>query len=216
MLMELTKKALALPAVFDTYQSLIGAPECHRRFIHDMVRPMPGERILDLGCGVGASLRYMPETIDYVGIDVSEPYITKATADYGHRAKFICADVTTLNASEIGTFDRAFCFGVLHHFSDDVAAHAVKFLRTVVKAGGIFVSIDPCHVPGQHVIAKLIIDNDRGEYVRNPAGFERIISDLGQVRTEIRHDLLRIPFTQIVMWVAVECKARLGPSVKTS
>ena len=179
MLMELAKKALASPVVFDTYQSLIGAPECHRRFIHDMVRPVPGERILDLGCGVGASLRHMPDTIDYVGIDVSEAYITKATADYGHLAKFVCADVTTLNAAVLGTFDRAFCFGVLHHLSDDVAAQVVKFLRTVVKPGGIFVSIDPCLVPGQHVVAKVIIDNDRGEYVRDRAGFERIIIRLG-------------------------------------
>jgi len=55
MLMELAKKALASPGVFGTYQSLIGAPGCHRRFIHEMVRPIRGERILDIGCGVGAS-----------------------------------------------------------------------------------------------------------------------------------------------------------------
>jgi SAM-dependent methyltransferase len=216
MLKELAKKALASPVVFATYQSLIGAPECHRRFIHDMVRPIPGERILDVGCGVGASLRYIPDTVDYVGIDVSEAYITKAKADYGDRAKFICADVTTLDAAALGTFDRAFSFGVLHHLSDDVAARAVKFVRSVVKPGGIFVSIDPCQVPGQHIVAKLIIENDRGEYVRDPAGFQRIISGLGQVRTEIHHDLLRIPFTQIVMSVVVEREAGLGRAAETS
>jgi hypothetical protein len=93
---------------------------------------------------------------------------------------------------------------VLHHFSDDVAAQAVDVVRRVVKPGCIFVSINPCHVPGQNVVAKLIIDNDRGEYVRDPAGFERIISGLGQIHTEIYHDLLRIPYTQIVMRGEIE------------
>ena len=203
MLMELAKKALASPVVFDTYQSLIGAPECHRRFIHEMVRPIPGERVLDIGCGVGASLRYMPDTVDYLGVDISEAYIARAKADYGLRGKFICADITTLDAGVLGMFDRAFCFGVLHHLSDTMVAQAVNFVRRLVKPGGVFVSIDPCYVPGQHVVAKLINDHDRGEYIREPAGFERIISGLGQVHTTIYSDLLRIPYTQIVMQVEV-------------
>lgn len=207
MVMALAKKALALPIVFDAYQTLIGAPECHRRFVHDMVKPMQGQRILDVGCGVGASLRYVPSTVEYVGVDVSEAYIAKAKADYGARFKFICGDVTTLEATALGTFDLAFSFGVLHHLSDEAVAQLVKFVRRVVKPGGIFVSIDPCLVPGQRRIAKLIIDNDRGEYVRDPAGFERVVADLGQVRTKIHHDLLRIPYTQIVMWVVVGGKA---------
>lgn len=203
MLMELAKKALASPVVFDTYQSLIGAPECHKRFIHDMVAPVPGERVLDVGCGVGASVRYIPDSVDYLGIDISEAYISRAKADYGIRGKFICADITTLDADMLGTFDRAFCFGVLHHLSDAMVADAVKFVRRAVKPGGIFVSIDPCYVPGQHVVAKLIIDHDRGEHIRDPAGFQRVISGLGQVHTKIYSDLLRIPYTQIVMRVEV-------------
>jgi SAM-dependent methyltransferase len=203
MLMELAKKALASPGVFDTYQSLIGAPGCHRRFIHEMVRPIRGERILDIGCGVGASLRYMPASVDYVGVDISEPYIARAKADYGLKGKFICADIATLDAGVLGVFDRAFCFGVLHHLSDALVAHAVKFIRRAVKPGGVFVSIDPCCIPGQHLLARLINHHDRGEYIRDPAGFERVISGLGQVHTTIYSDLLRIPYTQIVMRVEV-------------
>ena len=216
MLMELAKKALASPVVFDTYQSLVGAPECHRRFIHDMVTPVPGERVLDVGCGVGASLRYIPASIDYLGIDISEAYISKAKADYGHRGTFICADITTLDAGVLGTFDRAFCFGVLHHLSDAMVAQAVRFVRRVVKPGGIFVSIDPCRVPGQRAVARLIIDHDRGEYIRDPGGFQRIVSDLGQVHTKIYSDLLRIPYTQIVMRVEVGGESALTDSPKVS
>jgi SAM-dependent methyltransferase len=216
MFIELAKKALASPVVFRTYQSLIGAPECQRRFIHGMVAPTPGERVLDVGCGVGASLRYIPDSVDYLGIDISEAYISRAKADYGQRGKFICADITTLDAGALGTFDRAFCFGVLHHLSDAMVAQAVKFVRRVVKPGGVFVSIDPCRVPGQHAVARLIIDHDRGEYIRDPAGFQRIVSDLGQVHSKIYSDLLRIPYTQIVMRVEVADAAAPGNSAKAS
>jgi SAM-dependent methyltransferase len=203
MLMDLAKKALASPAVFVTYQSIVGAPECHRRFIHEMVKPVPGERVLDIGCGVGASLRYMPASVDYVGVDVSEPYIVRAKAQSRLKGKFICADIATLDGGMLGMFDRAFCFGVLHHFSDAMVAHAVKFVRRVVKPGGVFVSIDPCYVPGQNLIAKLINDHDRGAYIRDPAGFERIVSSLGHVHAKIYNNLLRIPYTQIVMRVVI-------------
>jgi SAM-dependent methyltransferase len=203
MIVELAKKALALPIVFDSYQALIGAPECHRHFILDVVQPQAGEHVLDIGCGVGASLRYMPDGVAYVGIDISESYIAKAKADYGERGKFICADVTKIDSAALGTFDRAFCFGVVHHLPDAVAAEAVGFVSRVVKAGGLFATIDPCRVPGQNAIAKLLIDHDRGEFIRSPSEFERIISPLGQIHTEIRHDLLRIPYTQIIMRVAV-------------
>ena len=104
----------------------------------------------------------------------------------------------------LGTFDRAFCFGVLHHLSDGVAARGDGSRAACRQAGGVFVSIDPCHIPAQHVVAKLLIEHDRGEYVRDPAGFERIISSLGEVRTTIYNDLLRIPYTQIVMRVENE------------
>ena len=213
---ELAKKALALPLVFDSYQALIGAPECHRHFIHDVVQPQAGERVLDIGCGVGASVRYMPDGVDYVGIDVSEPYIVKAKADYGERGKFICADVAKVGSAALGTFDRAFSFGVLHHLPDAVAVETVEFVRRVVKPGGLFATIDPCHVPRQNPIAKLLIDHDRGRFVRSQSEFERIVSPLGQVHAEIHHDLLRVPFTQVVMRVAVTREAGTERSAKAA
>jgi SAM-dependent methyltransferase len=202
-IMDLARKALASATIYDTYQSLIGAPKCHERFIRDMVKPRSGERILDIGCGVGASVRYLPTDISYVGIDISEHYIARARTNYGDRGEFICADAGALSAKTLGAFDRAFSFGVLHHLSNEAAERVVQLVRRVVKPGGTFVTIDPCHEARQHPVAKLLIANDRGEYIRDPVGFERIVAGLGTVRTKVHHNLLRITFSQIVMEVEV-------------
>jgi SAM-dependent methyltransferase len=197
-------KILAAPSIYDFSQSLVGAPRCHSRFINEMVGPQRGERVLDLGCGVGASIKFMPDDVDYVGLDLSEPYIETARARYGKRGTFICSDVSALDAPSIGVFDRAFSFGVLHHLSDQVAASAIDLVRRVVRPGGVFATIDPCFVPGQSSIARFLAANDRGKYVRDQAGFERLVSDLGPVRSRVFHDLLRIPYTQLVMQVTLK------------
>lgn len=35
-------------------------------------------RVLDVACGTGTNLRYLPETVEYVGIDISEAMLQKA------------------------------------------------------------------------------------------------------------------------------------------
>jgi SAM-dependent methyltransferase len=196
-------RILAAPTIFDFSQWLAGAPDCHARFISEMVQPARGERILDIGCGVGASVKFLPDGVDYVGIDVSGPYIETARTRHGKRGTFICSDVSLLDSSNIGTFDRAFSFGVLHHLSDSVAASAIDLVRRVVRPGGMFATIDPCFVPGQSPIARFLISHDRGKYVRDQQGFERLVSDLGTVQSRVFHNLLRHPSTQLVMQVTL-------------
>ena len=201
--MAASERLLAIPIVYDTYQWMIGAPGCHARFISEMVCPLAGERILDLGCGVGASAKFLPDNISYVGLDVSSEYIEMARRRYGNKRKFICADVTSIDEEELGTFDRAFCFGVLHHLSDSEVFGVKSLIQKVVRPGGKFVTIDPCYENGQAAIAKFLIDHDRGAYVRSRAGFEHLLAGIGSVQSHVYHDLLRIPYTQIVMQLTV-------------
>lgn len=200
-MIDLAKKALAIPSLFDGYQWLVGSPRCHKRIMSEMVQPGTGERVLDIGCGVGESVRHLSPSVRYVGIDISERYITRAKKDYGDRGQFFCMDASSADANSLGIFDRAFAFGVLHHISDDAANGIVDLVRRVVRPGGVFVTIDPCHVPGEHPIAKFFIKHDRGRYVRDVEGFRRLVLSLGTIRSQVFHDLLRIPFTQIVMVV---------------
>jgi SAM-dependent methyltransferase len=115
-----------------------------------------------------------------------------------NRSEFTCLDLAKPDAGQLETFDRAFAFGVLHHLSDELAEPLVELVRQVLRPGGRFASIDPCYVTGQSRIAKWVIDNDRGLYVRDVTAYKTILSKLGEIEIRVHHDLYRIPFTQIV------------------
>jgi SAM-dependent methyltransferase len=199
----LANKLLAVPFAYDFSQWLVGARRCHAFFMSEMVRPQPGERVLDVGCGVGACLRDVPDKVEYVGIDLSAPYIEAARAQYGDRGTFICADVASVDASSIGTFDRAFSHGLLHHLPDEAVAHTVDLLQRVVRPGGIYVTLEPCYLPDQSSLARFLIANDRGKFVRDQPGWEHLVSGLGTVHSHIFHDLLNVPYTLIIMQVTL-------------
>jgi SAM-dependent methyltransferase len=202
-LSDVAKSALSVSWVFGLYQSLVGAPACHRRFIESFVRPKAGDRVIDLGCGIGASLEHLPQSISYVGVDLSPQYIEAARARYPGRGTFVCSDVATVDLSDAGPFDLAISFGVLHHL-DDVAAEAmVGLAHRVVRPGGQLVTIDPCRVENQAPIARLLIDHDRGRYIRDAERYRRLFEPWGRVETEVVSDMLRIPYSMIVARLAI-------------
>jgi SAM-dependent methyltransferase len=201
-LLEAAKSALSVSAVFQTYQRLVGAPACHRRFIDSYVQPRAGDRVVDLGCGTGASLEHLPSTVGYVGVDVSQAYIDTARARFD-RGTFLCSDILTVDLSAYPPFDLAISFGVLHHLDERAARGLVAVARRVVRPGGYLVTIDPCRVAGQPLVARMLIENDRGRYIRNPDDHARLFGGDGHVKTTVLSDMLRIPYSMIVAQLRV-------------
>jgi hypothetical protein len=96
------KEYLAHPTLLDAYQAVIGTPRCHVWFIEETLQAKAGERVLDI-CSVEASLRYLPDGVRYIGVDVSERCIRMARMRYGERGEFICLDLAQVDGDEIGT-----------------------------------------------------------------------------------------------------------------
>ena len=97
--------------------------------------PRPGETILDVGCGCGATTLELAGRVApggaVTGVDISAPMLAVAEARAGGRARFLLADAQThaLPAAN-GVFSR---FGVMF-FADPAAAFAN--IRMALEPGG--------------------------------------------------------------------------------
>ena len=194
-------RVLNVPALYGAYQWLVGAPRCHETFIREYVRPRPGEEVLDIGCGVGASVPHLPANVRYVGLDIDPDYIASARSKHGGRGRFLCADVADVMPEDLGRFDRAFSFGVLHHLDDAAAQRFFGLAKACLRRGGRFVTLDPCLRPDDHPVARYLISQDRGRHVRTEAGYRALAGAHGQVEAHIETTLLNVPYTQIAMAV---------------
>lgn len=196
-MLDVARRSLSVPAVYDLYQRMVGAPTMIDRFVQDYVRPRAGQRLLDLGCGTGAVVPHLPEDIELLGVDIHEPYIRAAAERYGHRANFRCADASDKSIDLGEPFDTAFATGVLHHVSDAQARSLVEGALARLKPGGRFAAIDPTIAEGQGWVSRTIVKSDRGGFVRSPAEMGRLLAGLG-ARLEVVDDMLRIPFAQVI------------------
>ena len=99
----------------------------------------PGERVLDLGCGGGATTLAIAEAVGpqgaALGLDIAPMLVEAATrraAEAGSAARFVCADAASATLDE-PPFDRLFSrFGSMF-FADPVPAFAN--LRAMLKPG---------------------------------------------------------------------------------
>jgi SAM-dependent methyltransferase len=197
------KSALSLPSLFGFYQWVVGAPGCHRRFLEVFAKPRSGDRVVDLGCGTGASLAHLPEGISYVGVDISPEYIQAAHERFGARGTFLCSDLVNADLSQFPPFDLAISFGVLHHLNDAEAQAVLRLARRIVRPGGRVVTIDPCYVRDQPRIARFLNDHDRGRHIREAEEYRRLFASHGPIETTVLSDMLRIPYTMIAATLLV-------------
>lgn len=195
--LDLVRRPLATPAVFDLYQRLVGAPQMLERFVERWIQPRESDRLLDIGCGTGAMVPHLPRNIELVGIDISEPYIRAATARYGHIGEFYVADAADQSLDLGASFDVAYASGVLHHIPDDLARSVIAGALSRLKTGGRFVAIDPTLIAGQGWLSRNLVKADRGQFVRSPEQLADLMRHLAPSFTVVT-DMLNIPYAQVV------------------
>ena len=116
-------------------------------FLAETLRPRPGNRILDVGCGEGTAEvrigRLHVSQIRLVGIDLVFDRVKTAkqqAAGHNQRAGFAAADACRLPfRSE--TFDSTFCVAVLQHIAD--LDTAVRECARVTVKGGRVLAVEP-------------------------------------------------------------------------
>jgi SAM-dependent methyltransferase len=196
-----TRRLLAVPRLYELLQVAVGSNASHRRFVSEYLRPRPGDRVLDVGCGTGRVLRALPPGVSYLGLDASPEYIRAAREAWGDRGEFRCVDVREAALPE-SSFELVMTMGVLHHLDDEGCAGLASLAARSLTPGGRFVAIEPAHAEGQGRIAGWLIGHDRGEHVRSAEGYAALArAAFPSVKASTRDDLLRVPYTHAV----IEC-----------
>lgn len=193
------RAVLSSPRVYDTFQRLMGGHVGRTDFAENVVRARPGARILDIGCGTGDLLAYLPGGVDYHGWDISAAYIDAARARFGARGTFHCGMVREADLLGQPPFDLVIASGVLHHLNDDEVRGFARLARTALAAHGRLATIDPVWAPGQHPLARALIARDRGQHVRTPDAYAALVrAAFPHVTGTLRHRRW-VPYTHWMM-----------------
>ena len=148
-----------------------------RRFAQETIRAREGDRVLDIGCGPGALLRYLPQAT-YIGFDGSSAYIERARQASGGRGTFICDDVGNFARHALPPVDIAVAIGILHHLDDEAVQGLFRDIAATLKPGARLITVDPCFHADQSALQRFVVRNDRGMHVRQ---FERYVELAGAV-----------------------------------
>jgi SAM-dependent methyltransferase len=116
-------------------------------FLSETLRPRPGTRILDVGCGEGTAVlslgRLQISQVALLAIDHRFERVLQAVrtaSAHNIRVRAACADARHLPFRS-DVFDSTFCVAVLQHVRD--VAVAVSELARVTKPGGRIVAVEP-------------------------------------------------------------------------
>jgi SAM-dependent methyltransferase len=198
-------RVLGASAVYGLFQNALGARRSRERLVHEYIRPRPGDRILDAGCGPAAILETLPDDISYVGFDPSAAYIESASSRWGTRGRFFVASAgDPLPPDADGPYDIVLAVGLLHHLDDDDVERLCKQVLEWLDGKGSFVTLDAVFHDGQRRIARWLASNDRGRHVRTPDEYLAAVSPyFSSVDSSLLTAPLRVPYSHFIMRASV-------------
>ena len=116
-------------------------------FLIETLRPRPGNRILDVGCGEGTAEvrlgRLHVSQMRLFGVDLMIERVMVArheAAAHNQRVGYAAADACTLPFKD-GVFDSTFCVALLQHITD--AEGAVREFARVTSSSGRVIAVEP-------------------------------------------------------------------------
>ena len=200
------KKFLSVSWIYEQFQNLVGAKNARKWIAENYWKLNKDAKVVDIGCGPGDVIDFLPEGITYVGFDISKDYIRVAKKNYGIENTFFVNTAEELlkkHDDRLNGADLVMCNGLLHHLSDEEATDVLQLSKNIMSSTGRLVCIEPTFLAHQGFIKKWIMSKDRGCNVRTEKKWKELVGGVfDSFETSILTDLIRIPYTHIV----IECQ----------
>ena len=177
------------------FKGLIRSDEVMDRVVEEYIKPQPGDRILDIGCGYGDLASHLTD-VRYVGVDSNEQYIAYAKKHAPDSSEFRSEDITGLADENWGKFDCVVALGVLHHLDDRAVERMLGAVAGMLNSEGRMLAMEPVWDPNQQTITRLLLALDRGRFVRDQVRYEEVFAPwFGKITSEVRHDMTWFPYS---------------------
>lgn len=139
------KKDIYLHSGGDTLHALAAAPNFNR-WMADTIRPFVGERVLEIGAGIGNLTRALvPRRKSYVATDIDQEHLARLTTRFQHRPNLTtryCDLTDRADFSELtAKMDTVICLNVLEHVEDDL--QGLRNIYASLSAGGRAIVLVP-------------------------------------------------------------------------
>ncbi len=179
----------------------------------DLVRPIPGGRAVDLGCGTGELTRHVHErsaAAATLGVDRSQAMLAESAQHAGSGLRFERGDIGEFSSDGL---NLVFSNAAMHWLPDHASLFA-RLARTLAPAGQLAVQMPANHGHPSHKVAHAVAREPRharalNEYVRedsvqDPEWYAALLARLGfaeqHVRLQVYLHRLAAP-EEVVEWV---------------
>jgi glycosyltransferase involved in cell wall biosynthesis len=146
----------------DILHALSKAPRFNR-WMGDTIRPYVGERVLEIGAGIGNLTRALiPRVKCYVAADIDEEHMARLATRFQHRHNLHIRHCDLAEASDfagLGGMDTVVCLNVLEHIEDDM--QGLRNIHSALAKDGRAIVLVP---HGQEIFGTL--DAALGHYRR--------------------------------------------------
>ena len=158
-------------------------------------------KILDIGCGPAQILEQIPRC-DYYGYDIDQRSIQYAKKKYRQKNyHFYCKKFNKTEIKKLPKFDFVIFFGILHHLSNKEADKMLTLCKRIMKKNSKLLTEDPILVEKQNIIAKFLIEKDRGTNVRQKKEYINLLKKhFKKIKNKVTHQFF-IPYT----WFTTIC-----------
>lgn len=193
------RRILAEPLGYRLFSSIVGSDSATRRVLDLYLPELDSKSVLDVGCGPRGVVAYLPKSARYVGVDSSRKYCEAARRFNQSRGDFICAQAECLPDS-IGKFDVIIASGLLHHLSDENARAFLGQMSQFLQKDGVLLTLDGVWVANQSMLARLLLQCDRGDHVRTLKQYVALAEQpIKCIGSWVLNDLLRIPYSHAIL-----------------